>query len=209
MKTKSLEGFEYIPSLKLYISKKKKFYEKTWIEAHEKLQENEERMPTILEFIEFLKYARTNLPNTYNEITELRNPWRAELLDAGFNVKNNKLHIYSNHILNSTDTDEDNTKDYFPPVIPKNSEILQEDTLMKNKKISLEDYILNNHTSQGLPSLNVKSGKFHYESPGYINSPNSWSVSWFGTYNDYSWMACTLNPFHSSEGLGVRAVREK
>lgn len=173
--SKSLDGFEYVPSLKLYISKKKKFFGDNWSESHKKLQANGERMPTPIEFIEFLKYTKTNLPEIYNDITKLGNPWRAEWIDAEFKVKNKELYI--------------------------NLEILDKDTLMKDKQISLEDYLNNNHTSQGLPSKTVKSGDLCYFYPRSDNN----SVARFVAGSNGAYFYCDRNTWGSN--LGVRAVR--
>jgi len=174
-----MNGFIYIPSIKLWIAKEKKFYNNNWFESKEKLQENGERMITLPEFIEFLKYSKTNLPNVYKEITELRSPWRAEWIDADFKVKNNKLCI--------------------------NSEILDKNTLMEDRQISLEDYLNNNHTSQGLPSKKVKSGNLYY---WYPRSDNN-SVASFFALSVRADLNCNWGSSYGDSDLGVRAVRHE
>ncbi len=173
---KSLDGFEYIPSINLYVARGKKFYGESWFECDEKLQKNGERMITLPEFIEFLKYTKTNLPEIYKEITEVRSPWRAEWINADFKLKGNKLCI--------------------------NSEVLDRDTLMKDKQISLEDYLNSNHTSQGLPSKKVKSGDLYY----WIPRSNNDSVTRFGADSDGAFLVCLVSSVRISN-LGVRTVR--
>lgn len=145
------------------------------------------------EFIEFLKYTKENYKEIYNEITEVRNPWRAEWLDADFKVKGKDLYINYNHILDSNGN-----------LIPKNSEILDKNTLMKDKGISLEDYLNKNQTSQGLPSKEVKSGDLYY---WYPESDNN-SVARFDADSDRADLYCGWDPSDGYSYLGVRAVKQ-
>jgi len=189
----NLEGFIYIPSIKLYVAKERTHLGKDWFESHKSLISEGLRMPTIPEFIEFLKYTKTNFPEIYKEITEVRSSWKAEWLDADFKVVNEKLHINCYHVLDSNGN-----------LIPKNSELLDNNTLMENKTpgISLEDYLTKNHTNQGLPSKNVNSGDFYYRYP--ISDNNS--VARFYVYSVWTLLDC--NGYASGRGspLGVRAV---
>ena len=174
------ENFVYVPSINLYVAKERKLLGKNWFESHQELQKNSERMLIIPEFVEFLKYAKTNHPEIYNEITEVRNPWRAEWLDADFKVKDKKLYINYNHVLDSNGN-----------LIYKNSEVLDKATLMEDKTpgISLEDYLTNNNTKQGLPSKNVKSGDFYYWFPGDDNN----SVARFDVDSCRAYIFCDRN----------------
>jgi hypothetical protein len=192
-KPKQIDGFEYIPSLKLYVTKEKKLYGKDWFDSHKELQANGERMLTLLEFVEFLKYAKDNLPEIYKDIATVRSPdSRAEWIDADFKVKNGELYINYNHILDSKGN-----------LIPNNSEPLDKDTFMEDKKISLEDYLDNNHTSQGLPSKKVNSGNLHYMCPGDDSVASFYETSVGGDY-----FTCDRGPSCKNSFLGVRAVRE-
>ena len=107
-------------------------------------------MLIIPEFLEFLKHAKTNLLEIYKEITEVRSPWRAEWFDAVFlyGKGGEDLCVSYNYILNSE-----------KKLTPRNLEVLDEDTLMKDRQISLEDYLFNHHTSQGFPSKKVEIWK--------------------------------------------------
>ena len=195
------DNFIYVPSLELYVAKERKLYSKNWFEAHKELQENRERMLIIPEFVEFLKYLKNSnneeYLNIFDDITQVKSPWRGEWLDADFKVKNNKLHINSNHVLDS------NGK-----IINYNSEPLDKNTLMKDKTpgISLEDWI-NNPTRQGLPNKKTKSGDLCY---WYPRSDNN-SVAGFDAGDGGANLICSWSggPSLGDSDLGVRAVRHE
>jgi len=94
------------------------------------------------------------LRRIYNEIAEVRDPWRAEWLDADFKVINEILHINYNH------------RTVNAELKPQNSEPL-ENCLMENKTpgIDLEAW-LKNANRQGLPPTNIKKGSLYYWHPG-------------------------------------------
>ncbi|MBU2612609.1 MAG: hypothetical protein KKB62_02725, partial [Nanoarchaeota archaeon] len=196
IENQNMEGFVYVPSINLYVAKEKKFHRKNWFEAHKLLQKEGEKMLTPYEFVEFLKYAKINEENVYNEITKLKSPWRAEWLDADFKVKNGVLHINYNHVLDSNGN-----------LIPKNLEVLDKETLMKDKTpgISLEDYLESNHTSQGLPNKSVKSGDLYYWFPRSDDN----SVAWFDADDNGADLNCNWDPSNRDDILGVRAVRRE
>ncbi|MBI2003887.1 hypothetical protein HYS72_00280 [Candidatus Pacearchaeota archaeon] len=185
----------YVPSIDIYVDKERTHLGKKWFEAHKLLQEQGNRMLIIPEFIEFLKYTQENHKDIYNEITEVRNPWRSEWLDADFKVKNKKLYINYNHKL-----------DLNGNLIPKNSEILNKNTLMEDKMpgISLENW-LKNPTKQGLPNKNIKSGDLSYWYPRSNNN----SVAWFYANVGWAGFDCNWYPSNSPSSLGVHAVVEK
>jgi hypothetical protein len=191
---KSLDGFDYISSINLYVAREKTNFGKNWFECHKELRANGERMLTPIESIEFLKYAKINLPEVYKDITEVRAPWRAEWIDADFKVKGKDLYFNYNHVLDSRGN-----------LIPANSEVLDKDTLMQDKRISLEDYLNENHTSQGLPSKKVKSGDLYY---WYPRSDNN-SVARFDADSDGASLSCGGGPSGESSALGVRAAKQR
>lgn len=188
--------FIHIPSLNIYFSKERTLQGKNWYETHKELQSNGLSMPTIPEFIEFLKYVKTNSLDIYKEITEVRNPWRTNWLDADFKVKGKDLYINYNHVL-----------DLSGNLVPKNSEVLDKDTLMKDKTpgISLEDYLSENHTSQGLPNKKVKLGDLYYWNPKSDNN----SVARFDTDSDRADLGCDRNQSGRGSELGVFAVKRE
>ena len=151
----SLEGFIYVPSVDLYFTKERALLNQNGYDPHKKLHEQNLRMPTIPEFVEFLKYLRANPTdeNTsiYDEITEGRNPWRAEHLDAKFYAKGDESWVASNHIVDSNSN-----------VVAQENERL-EGHLIQDKRpgISLEHW-LNNPTKQGLPPASARQGGLGY-----------------------------------------------
>jgi hypothetical protein len=128
------------------------------------------------------------------DIVKKQNPWRANWLDADFKVKGKDLYINYNHVF-----------DLNGNLVPKNSEILDKNTLMSDKTpgISLDDYILENHTSQGLPNKKVKSGDLYYLNPRSDNN----SVARFDAGSGGSGLVCGRSPSYGDSGLGVFAVK--
>lgn len=184
----------HIPSLNIDFETKRTLLGKNWYETHKELLSNGKNMPTPMEFIESLKYIKENNPELYKEITEVRNPWRANWLDADFKIKDGRLHINYNHFLDNNGI-----------LVPKNSEVLDKNTLMNNKipGISLDDYILKNHTSQGLPSNKVKSGDLYYWNPRSDNN----SVAGFYAGSGRAFLDCNWVPSYLDSDLGVFAVK--
>ncbi|MFH1365342.1 MAG: hypothetical protein ABIH28_02045 [archaeon] len=191
----SKEGFVYVPSINLWVAKERKFCGENWFNSHKKLQAGGERMPTIPEFIEFLKYSKGNFPEIYKEITEVRAPRRAEWLDADFKVKDKRLYVNSNHVLDEKGN-----------LVPKNSELLDERTLMKDRTpgISLESWLAN-PTKQGLPPKETKSGDLFYWCPRSEDN----SVARFFVYSDWVGFSCYGFPSDRGADLGVRAVKKQ
>ncbi|MCH7850964.1 MAG: hypothetical protein IH845_04955 [Nanoarchaeota archaeon] len=182
--------FFYVPSIGLYVARKKKLLGKNWHESHKGLQENREIMLPIPEFVEVLKYTRENEQEVYRDITEVRSPWRCEWLDADFKFKDSKLYINSGHRYQGGE------------LIPQNSEILAESTLIENKIISLESW-LENPTKQGLPSRKTESGDLCYWSPMRDNN----SVAWFDADFIGAYFGCSWDPSSRNSVLGVRAAK--
>jgi len=193
-----LDRYILVPSLDLYLARERTFQGKNWQETHRGLQSNGERMPTIPEFIEFLKYVRVMFPKIYEEINEKRmgNPWKGEWLDADFQKRGEDIYIHSYHVLNSDGN-----------LAPQNSEIVDKDTLMSdrtpfpsNNGMSLDDFLETDHTKQGLPSKDVKSGDEYYFHP-----TGEFKI---GTIFDRAGLNCGrgLTPFEGHPSLGVRAV---
>ena len=192
----NLQGYIQLDS-GIYMAKERILLGKNWFDCNKELLKQGLHMPTIPEFIEFLKYLRAN-PSTenteiYNQITEVRSPWRREWLDADFKMKGKELFINYNHILDSNGD-----------LVPKNSEKL-EDCLMENKTpgIDLVDWINNAHNKYGIPTEKVKDGNLYYWAPGKDNN----SVARFYANSDGADLYCDRNPSDSGGSLGVRAVR--
>ena len=186
-----LNDFIYVPSINLYVAKQRTHLNKNWYDCHKELQKDNQRMLIIPEFIEFLKYLKSQsnnqeYKNIYNEITEVRAPWRAEWLDANFKKKKDGLYI-----LTENETKEEKL----------------EDCLMQDKLpgISLDDYIMKNHTNQGLPTKKVSSGNLYYWKPKEDNN----SVAGFGANDDRAYLGCGRGPSDADSYLGVRVAKEK
>ncbi len=152
-------------------------------------------MPTIPQFVEFLKYLRANptAENTkvYNEITEARGPLRVEHLDAYFDAKCDELWVASNHIVGGNGE-----------VVAQEIERL-EGHLMKDKDpgISLEHW-LNNPTKQGLPQENSGQGDLDYW------HPKDRAVARFYADSVRAGLDCNGNPGYSGSVRGVFACAE-
>ena len=131
------------------------------------------------------------LEDVFYDIFGAKSPWRAEWLDADFKVKDKNLYINYNHVLDANGN-----------LIPKNSEILDKNTLMKDKTpgISLDDYFINNHTNQGLPNKKSKSGDLYYLFPR--NDDNS--VARFYAGGGRVSLNCSGYPSGRDADLGVR-----
>ncbi|MBI5803182.1 hypothetical protein HY448_00670 [Candidatus Pacearchaeota archaeon] len=167
----------------LYVARQRTLLGKSWNEAHAGLKMQKSRMPTPIEFVEFLNYVRKNNPKLYNEVTQVRSPWRAEWIDALFEKREDGMYILT----------ENKTK----------AEKLDDDTLMEDRTpgISLDSW-LNNHTSQGLPRKNVEKGDL------YFWAPENGSVARFYAGSDEADLNCYGGPFDWGSNLGVRAVLE-
>jgi len=195
-KNGDMDGFVYVPSINLYVAKEKKLDGKNWFEAHMGLKGNGERMLTMPEFVEFLKYVKTNNKEIYNNITEVRSPWRAEWIDVDFKTKDSNLYVNSNHIF------DENGK-----IISYKSEVLDKNTLMKEKTpgISIDDFLDSHNTKQGFPSKDVEGGSLYYWSPGKDNN----SVARFDAGFGRACLYCNWGPSYGDSGLGVRAAKQR
>ncbi len=206
-----VKGFIYVPSINLYIAKDRILQNKNWYECHKELQANGSSMPTIKEFVEFLKYLKSNPNGVQNassqevstildDILTVREPWRSEWLDAQFEKKAGKMHINYGHELQA-----------YGNLIPRYSEKL-EDCLTKDKTpgINLNDWIVN-PSKQGLPRANVRKGDTYYWNPRrevlLKLQPNA--VARFGAYSDRAGLGCGWDPDDRDDGLRVRAVRRE
>ncbi len=129
---------------------------------------------------------QSKLETYLKEIVEVRNPYRAEWLDAK----------YGDNIITYTEVINNGFK--------KVTEQLDNDTLMENKipGINLESW-LKNPTIQGLPRKSTKEGKLYYLMPqdGY--------VAWFGADSAWAVLSCGRDSTYSDTGLGVRRAKIK
>lgn len=183
----------FMPQRKLYVAKQRSHLDKTWYQAHQALQDEDARMLTIREFVDFLNILRNGndeFKKIYSDITEVRDPYRAEWLDAKFSSRGilNKTYSITYHKINSNGNLEEVT------------EPLLDNYIANDKKVDLGDW-LQKATIQGLPSLNTNEGSLYYWSP--VNG----RVARFGADSDGALLNCGGNPGDSNSSLGVRAAR--
>src|SRR3989344_9155995 len=177
--------FIYVPSINLYVAKERTHLGKNWKDCWTELQNQNYQMPKINEFREFLKHTKENYKEIYNEITEVKNPWRAEWLDANFKVENKGVYIL---------TENESKKE-------KLEECLMSD---KTPGIDLKDWINGkNITSQGLPNKNISSGSLYYYYPRSDNN----SVARFYADSVRAYLDCNWYPSFTNSSLGVRSCK--
>jgi len=126
----------------------------------------------------------------WNEIAEVRSPYRGEWLDASFSRNGSGLQIVYHQIL-----PDGSLKEVTAPL---------ENCLMKDKQpgIDLHDW-LNRANTQGLPPGDVKHGELDYW------YPISEKVAGFGADSDEAVLCCFEDPGYSNASLGVRAAKIK
>jgi hypothetical protein len=195
-KKRKVEGrdnsdFIYVPSVDLYFAKERSLLGKNWYSTHEELDKQGMKMPTIYQFKEFLRYLHENPNDEYtgifNEITEVRNPWRMEWLDAIFDDEK----IYFNHEF------------VDGKLVDRDSEVLDRETLMKDKGPGIDlEYWLKNSTKQGLPNIYYDDGSLWYW------PPRVGAVAWFDADETRSYLYCGGFPCGAGSSLGVRAVKD-
>ncbi len=213
------DSYEYADTL---VAIDRTHHNNDWHGARDALKTEGAYMLTIRQFVDFLNLLKLGnafdgtgsristgrLGDIYNEITEVRNPWRSEWLDARFTeqqtVPKSKLPIIGSvpftgkremfiayHTVDASG------------VLTEVSEPLDQ-YLDKNKTpgISLDDW-LKGATKHGLPSPNIPDGKLYYW------QPNNDHVARFVAYSDWASLNCSRNPTNRIAGLGVRAARLK
>lgn len=182
----------YVPSINLEVARNKILHGENFYSTQKALHSNNQKMLTIPEFREFLKYTKANSKDVYDEITQVRNPWRAEWIDADFKVEGKDLIVYFHTFENGK--------------IVRKSEKLDKNTLMRDKtpRISLESW-LEDSTKQGLPKNVVKSGDLYYWAPDKDNN----SVARFDADFGGAGLSCFRNPSGGNANLGVRAARKR
>ena len=81
------------------------------------------------------------------------------------------------------------------------SESLHENTLMVDKRINLTDFVMNKnfHTSQGLPTQDIREGDFYY------SYPRKGKVARLVADSSGAFLNYLMGPSNLNVGLGVRA----
>ena len=185
-KAPNLDGFEYVPSIGLYVSKQKELHNKNWNESRMTLHARGDRMPTPYEFVEFSKHLR-NLDTDeakaiLDEIYTVRTPWRSEWLDARFDSATMKYHVFG-------DSGIEERAHSLAGVL----------TSDETPGINLDAWLGDNE--HGLPKSNIQKGQLYYW------HPRDGRVAWFYANSGRAYLICDWDPDGRGASLGVRAVR--
>ena len=193
------ESYIYVPSLGLYVGKERIFEGENWYDCHAQLKAANLRMPTISEFIEFIKYLKTRpeinkeahpgeIELILDDILSQRRPERGEWLNARFHTNTEGvLYMHYNH--QGTD------KRLFPESLEP-----LEDYLKTYTKVNFNSW-LSNPTKQGLPRVNINKGVIEnlwYTPPPYNNNN---AIAAFYTDEDGPSLHCALDPFLINKGV--------
>ncbi|MBU1129648.1 MAG: hypothetical protein KJ949_03395 [Nanoarchaeota archaeon] len=138
--------WDYVPSIGLWVAKEKILFGRvSFYNAQKKLYySNNQKIPTIPEFREFLKYTKENDKEVYNKIIYGRSSG-PEFLDAKFKKEEGKWIVYFHNF------------DEKGKIVEKFEE-LDENTLMDEREQISLDNLLEYPTKQGLPTNRVPRG---------------------------------------------------
>lgn len=180
----------YVPEVNLYFARQRTHLNEDWYQTHKSLADEGLRMPTMNEFRFYLKHLRDNSSNPdyrsiFNEITEVRDPWRSQWIDAYFEERKTGIIPKEIYALTHNKTKEEKL----------------ETCLMQDKipGISLDSW-LNDSTSQGLPKKDINDGSL------YFWFPRNGAVARVVTYSDRLSLYCSGGPSDRGPSLGVFAV---
>ena len=189
----------------LIVSMERTHQDKNWDDAHKYLSNQAEFMLNMRQFVDFLNLLKSGkafdgsgrqisssqLDSLYKEITEVRNPWRAEWLDAKFEIVNkSKKILYGHRVTNGNLTAQ------------KSEDLLSYINRDKEPGIDLDEW-LSKANHQGLPIPQTKKGDLYYW------HPRNGSVARFYADSNGAGLYCDGDPSDSDSALGVRAAREK
>jgi len=125
----------------------------------------------------------SRLERFYKEITEVRDPYRAEWFSDEFG---------DNTITYNIIKPDGTMQEVTEPV----------DGLMEDKRPGINlDYWLDNATPQGLPPANTPDGDLYYW------YPRNGAVARFSANSDRVYLYCNRDPDYSNSALGVRAAK--
>jgi hypothetical protein len=186
----SLDGFEYVPTIGLYVAKEKEMFGKNWDECQTDLHNRGDRMPTISEYVEFINHLRAQNTDEaikiLDEIYTVRGPWRSEWLDAKFSVDNDTtIMIYNTFTQQGIELATVNLQG-----------ILAQD---KKPGIDLDLWLADNE--YGVPKSTISDGDLWYW------HPRNNSVARFVADSGRTLLGCDGDPSGRLASLGVRAVR--
>ena len=145
-------------------------------------------MPTVEEFRQTLKYFKdsknSELLNLYKEITEVRDPWRANHLDAYFEERKGEMYVLTGNKAKAE----------------KLESCLMDD---KTPGINMESWLEGkNVTNQGTPKTRMGNGDLWYW------YPREGRVARFGVDSGRAVLDCDGNPDYADPVLGVYAVAD-
>jgi hypothetical protein len=185
---------------------------KNWSEAWNELRQEDAFMLNPRQYVDFLKMLRSGqgydetgnavsgsvLAEILNDIVEVRDPWRAEWLDARFSNKRtgrkelvipvNQMHI-TYHVL-----DNGSLREVAEPL----DNYLGSD---KTPGIDLNSWLSDNE--HGLPKQNIQDGQL------YFWHPRTERVARFGANSDWAYLGCGGGSGYHDSSLGVRVARAK
>ena len=196
------ESYEY-PDL--LVSVERSHNGENWNQAHESLRQESLFMLTLRQYADFLNLLKSGkafdgngrpldksrLDSVLDDIMTVRNPYRAEWLDAKFDCKGilkKQFHI-TYHIIKSNGA------------LEKINEPLN-DYLAMDKPIDLKGW-LRNANYQGFPASDTADGNLYYW------HPRNGRVAGFDAGSGGAGLCCDGDPAFSDSGLGVRAVKIK
>jgi len=192
-KDETRDDFIYIPSINLYVAKERTHSGLNWNDSHKALEDEGRRMLTPSEFRATLKHLVSNPRNRehtqiYNEITEVKSPWRAEWIDAYFEQRDDGMYLLTGN----------KTK----------AEKLDKSTLMNDRTpgISLDSWIEGSDeevTSQGLPSKKITKGDLYHW------YPRNNVVAIFYALSVRALLYFGRLPSFGCDDLGVRAAEQR
>lgn len=128
-----------------------------------------------------------------DEIITVREPWRAEHLDADFKYENDNFYLCTNHrLVNGV-------------LEPQYKKPLQA-CLMEDRKPGIDfNEWLKNATNQGMPKQNINKGDLWF----WAQMKDNNSVASFYALSDRVYLYCYWNRSYAGGGLGVRFARKK
>lgn len=203
-----LEGFIYVPSIKLHVAEEESPLRKNWHETNEAFAEEDSRIPTILEFVIFLNHIEKENLQLYKKIIQSReeNPWRLEWLDAYFKRRKDGLYVLTENKANFEKTEEGL---YVLNRKKKNAEKL-ENALMEEREsgISFERWLKYSNL-QGLPRSDIKEPESNKDKLIYW-PPKNGRVAGFEVSSDGINLDCDLDPSVMDTGpvFMARAVKD-
>ncbi len=188
----SLDGFVYVPSIKLYVAKQRELHGKDWNDCQSVLHSRGDKMLSPFEFVEFIKHLRTKDDGEskiiLDEIYKVGGNWRSEWLGAKFEQGGSGL-VMKYYIFDNSGIKEE--------------AYTLKNVLMQDKKpgINLESWLADNE--QGLPKSSIGNGELYYW------YPRDGRVAGFDADSDWADLYCDRSPTGTDPSLGVRAVRKK